>query len=170
MENLIEEFMKDTEVAITEQNQTKSNEISFENVYNAMRNIKPEYQMVLFENYKLFDLYALIKDENGYQNLTADLANTARKLISMLNAVTDLRKEAIKKCNEVQKFDIADYMSQCFEKLPESDRKRVCGSMMGKKEFFSDAYWIMVNVFKNAAKSEKENGDIVGGDGNMGTG
>ena len=153
------EIYENTEVVITEQNQINSNEISFENVYNAIRNVKPEYQRVLFENYKLFDLYALIKDETGYQQHTTDLTNTAKKLISMLNAVTDLRKEAIKECNEAQKLDIVDCMSQCFDKLSEADKKKVCGAMMGKKEFFSDAYGMMMDVFGNVLEKKEVSGN-----------
>lgn len=145
-----------------EQNQTNSND--FENVFNAICNVRPEHQIVLFENYKLLELYALITDEIEYQQHTADLTNTAKKLISMLNAVTDLRKEVIKECNEARQFDIADDMCQSFDKLPEADKKRVCGAMMGKKEFFTDDYGIMMDVLGNVLEKKEGSGNVVGSD------
>lgn len=117
--------------------------------------------MVLFENYKFLDLYAFAADENGYKQYTANVTSTIQKLNSMLNAITDLRREAIKECNEAQKFDMVDSMTQAYDRLPEEDKKKVCGSMMGKKEFFSDAYGIMMDVFGNVLEKEKEK-DAVG--------
>lgn len=69
-----------------------------------------------------------------------------------------------------EKFDPAAAMCEMFGCMTEADQKRFCKGMMQKKEFFEDAYRNIMDVFRNAAKSEKENGDIVGGDGNMGTG
>lgn len=126
-----------------------------------MRNIKPEYQGILLAQYKLLDLYSLFKDGKEFDKYLAGLINSAAEYLKLGSALMALYKEAVKEYDEAQKFDIADYMSQCFDKLPEADRKRVCGAMMGKKEFFSDAYGIMMDVFGNVL--EKKEGNIVGG-------
>lgn len=156
--------MKDTEELNTEQNQINSNDISFENVYSAIRHLKPEYQGIILAQYKLFDLYSLFKDGKEFDRYLAGLINSATEYLKLSSALIALYKEAIKECNEAREFDIVDYMSQCFDKLPESDKKRVCGAMMGKKEFFSDAYRIMMDVFGNVLEKKEGSGNIVGGE------
>ena len=50
--------------------------------------------------------------------------------------------------------------------MTEADQKRFCEGMFQKKGFFEDAYKNMMDVFRSAMKSEKEN-NIVGGDENI---
>ncbi len=47
--------------------------------------------------------------------------------------------------------------------MTEADQKRFCEGMFQKKGFFEDAYKNIMDVFRSAMKSEKEN-NIAGGD------
>lgn len=144
----------------TEQNQIDSNTLSIDHIYNAIRNLKPEYQGILLSQYKLFDLYTLLeKDIKEYDRYLASIINSANEYTKLFGALVDLYMGV---CKE-QNANVSDSMTQAYDRLPEEDKKKVCGSMMGKKEFFSDAYGIMMDVFGSVLEKEKESGNAVGG-------
>lgn len=152
---------ENTEELNTEQNQINSNILSIDHIYNAIRNLKPEYQGILLSQYKLFDLYTLLeKDIKEYDRYLTGIINSANEYLKLFGALVDLYMGV---CKE-QNTDVLDSMSQAYDRLPEEDKKRVCGSMMGKKKFFSDAYGMMMDVFGNVLEKEKESGNVVGGD------
>lgn len=154
-------IIKDTEELITEQNQIDSNILSIDHVYNAIRNLKPEYQGILLSQYKLFDLYTLLgKDIKEYDKYLTGIINSANEYLKLFGALVDLYMGV---CKE-QNTDVLDSMGQAYDRLPEEDKKRVCGAMMGNKEFFSDAYGIMMDAFGSVLEKEKESGNAVGGD------
>ena len=144
----------------TEQNQIDSNTLSIDHIYNAIRNLKPEYQGILLSQYKLFDLYTLLeKDIKEYDRYLASIINSANEYTKLFGALVDLYMGVCKG----QNANVSDSMTQAYDRLPEEDKKKVCGSMMGKKEFFSDAYGIMMDVFGSVLEKEKESGNAVGG-------
>ena len=135
--------------------------LSIDHIYNTIRNLKPEYQGILLSQYNFYDLRTLLeKDIVEYDRYLTSIINSAEKYFKLFGALVDLyigvRKE--------QESDIMASMSQAYDRLSEEDKKKVCGAMMGKKEFFSDAYKNMMDVFQKAMKSEKENNNIVGSD------
>ncbi len=46
-------------------------------------------------------------------------------------------------------------MSQVYDKLPEADQKKFCVDMLQKKEFFQDAYKVMMDSFESAVEVKK---------------
>ena len=94
----------------------------------------------------------LKKDIKEYDQYLTSIINSANGYLKLFGALVDLYIEV---CKE-QKIDISDSMSEAYDRLPEEDKKKVCGAMMGKKEFFSDAYGMMMSVFENIVEKGKE--------------
>lgn len=135
--------------------------LSIDHIYNTIRNLKPKYQEVLLSQYNFYDLRTLLEEDIvEYDRYLTSIINSAEKYFKLFSALVDLyigvRKE--------QESDIMASISQAYDRLSEEDKKKVCVVMMGKKEFFSDAYKNMMDGFQNAMKSEKENNNIVGSD------
>lgn len=108
--------------------------------------------------YKLFDLYTLLeKDIKEYDQYLTSIINSANEYMKLFGALVDLYMGV---CKE-QNANVSDSMTQAYDRLSEEDKKKVCGAMMGKKEFFSDAYGIMMDAFGSVL--EKGSGNAVGG-------
>lgn len=148
--------------AITEQNLINGNTLTIDHVYNAIRNLKPEYQGILLSQYKLFDLYTLLgKDIKEYDQYLTGIINSANEYLKLFGALVDLYMGV---CKE-QSANASDSMAQAYDRLPEEDKKRVCGVFLGKREFFENAYKVMMGVFEGMLETQKEkNEDRIGSD------
>ena len=110
---------------------------------------------MLLTQYKLYDLYSVLRSGcKEYDKFLTSIINSATEHLKLFGALIDLYVEV---CKE-QKIDIADSMGQTYDRLPKEYKKKVCGAMMGKKEFFSDAYGMMMDVFGNVLEKGKEDG------------
>lgn len=146
---------------ITEKKQVNSN-ISLDNIYKAIGNIKPEYQANILANYKLTELYNIFINDEGYEKYVNDLFATSNMYINRAIALMDLHTEAfIQSIKKQEEFDPAITMCQMFDCMSEADQKRFCENMLQKKEFFVDAYETMMNIFENAVEVQ---GDDKGSD------
>lgn len=61
-----------------------------------------------------------------------------------------------------QRFDVLDSMGKTYDSLPEIDKKIFCENMLQKKEFFVDAYKMMMDSFESAVEKGEgiENGEV----------
>lgn len=110
--------------------------ISLDDIYNAIKSLKPEHQVSVLANYKLLELYNIFESNETYNKYIKDLFAVATDFNDRAIALSALHTEAflqsIKK-NEV--LDGADLMCQMYDCIPETDRKRFCESMLQKKDF-----------------------------------
>lgn len=143
---------------ITEKKQVNSN-ISLDNIYKAIGNIKPEYQANILANYKLTELYNIFINDEGYEKYINDLFATSNMYINRATALIDLHTEAfIQSIRKQEEFDPATTMCQMFDCMSEEDQKRFCENMLQKKGFFEDAYKMMMDSFQNAVEVQKSDG------------
>lgn len=123
------------EEIITDKKQEMSN-ISLDDIYNAIKCLKPEHQVSVLANYRLLELYNIFENNERYNKYIKDLFVAAIDFNDRAIALSALHTEAFlqsMKKNEV--LDGADLMCQMYDCIPEADRKRFCESMMQKKDF-----------------------------------
>ena len=85
------------EEGTTEKKQVNSNsDITLDNIYNAIRYLKPEEQLKIIENYKLTELYSIFADNNGYLKYVSDLFNISHEYFDRSMALMSLNTEAFK--------------------------------------------------------------------------
>ncbi len=143
---------------ITEKKQVNSN-ISLDNIYNAIRYLKPEQQGIILNNYKITELYAILADDNEYEKYINDLFAVSHEYTSRAVALSSLHTEAfIRSMEKQEEFDPAITMCQMFDCMQEVDQKRFCENMLQKKGFFEDAYKMMMDSFQNAVEVKKREG------------
>lgn len=151
-------IMRSTEVVITEKKQDNSadSNISLDNIYNAIRYLKPEHQGVILANYKLTELYNIFSDDENYKKYLDDLYSVANGYIDRVVALSALHTEAfLQSIKKQEEFNPVDTMCKMFDCMSEADQKRFCESMFQKKDFFEDAYMSMISVLENAVKSNE---------------
>lgn len=137
---------------ITEKKQVNSN-ISLDNIYKAIGNIKPEYQANILANYKLTELYNIFINDAGYEKYVNDLFATSNMYINRAIALMDLHTEAfIQSIRKQEEFDPAITMCQMFDFMTEEDQKRFCKNILQKKGFFEDAYKMIMDSFECAVE------------------
>lgn len=156
--------MTSTEEITTEQKQVNSN-ISLDNIYNAIRYLKPEQQGIILNNYKITELYAIFANNENYEKYIDDLFAVSREHTSRAVALSSLHTEAfLQSMKKQEEFDPAITMCQMFDCMSEEDQKRFCEGMLQKKGFFEEAYKGMMKSFENAVEVEKgegiENGEL----------
>lgn len=151
----------------TEKNQVINvdSNISLDNIYKAIGYLTPEHQANILVNYKLTELYDIFANNEGYEKYVNDLFDISNEYMKRAIALSALHTEAFMQSRKKdEKFDPAVAMCEMFDCMTEADQKRFCEGMFQKKGFFEDAYKNMMDVFRNAMKSEKENNNIVGSD------
>lgn len=127
--------------------------------------MKPEQQGIILNNYKITELYSILADDENYKKYTDDLFSASREYIGRAVALSALHTEAfLQSMKKKEEFDPAIAMCQMFDCMSEKDQKRFCESMLQKKEFFVDAYKMMMDSFESAVEVEKgegiENGEV----------
>lgn len=70
-------------------------------------------------------------------------------------ALSALHTEAFIQSMGKQRFDVLDSMGKAYDNLPDVDKKIFCENMLQKKEFFVDAYKMMMDSFESAMEVEK---------------
>lgn len=147
--------MRSTEVVITKKKQVNSN-ISMDNIYNAIRYLKPEQQGIILSNYKIIELYDIFANNEAYEKYINDLFAVSREHTSRAVTLSSLHTEAfLQSIKKQEEFNPVDAMCQMYDCMSEADQKRFCGSMFQKKDFFEDAYKNMISVLENAVKSNE---------------
>lgn len=138
--------------------------ISLDNIYKAIGYLTPEHQANILVNYKLIELYDIFANNEGYEEYINNLFNVSNEYMKRAIALSALHTEAFMQSRKKDgKFDPAVEMCKMFDCMSQADQKRFCKGMMGKKEFFSDAYGIMMDVFKNVLEKKEGSGNVVGG-------
>lgn len=126
------------EKIITDKKQENGTDINIrlDDIYNAIKCLKPEHQVSVLANYKLLELYNIFENNERYNKYIKDLFAAAIDFNDRAIALSALHTEAFlqsMKKNEV--FDGADLMCQMYNCIPEVDRKQFCESMLQKKDF-----------------------------------
>ena len=146
----------------TEKNQeiNADSNIKLENIYNAIRYLKPEHQGIILSAYKFTELYDIFANNESYEKYINDLFAVSHEYTNRAIALSALHTEAfLQSMREKEVFDPAYTMCQLFDCMSEADQKRFCNGMLQKKEFFEDAYKVMMNTFQSAVEVK---GDDVG--------
>ena len=151
---------------ITEKKQVNSN-IELQNIYDAIRYLKPEYQGIILSTYKFTELYSIFANNEEYERYINNLFAVSHEYTNRAIALLALHTEIFLQNRKQEEFDPASTMCQMFDCMSVADQKKFCEGMFQKKGFFEDAYKMIMDAFENAMKSEKEkeNHYVVGSDG-----
>ncbi len=143
------------EEIITEKKQTSSN-IELQNIYDAIRYLKPEQQGIILSNYKLVELYSIFRNNQEYEKYINDLFAVSNEYTNRATALLALHTEAfLQSIRKKEKFDAVGTMCQMFDCMSEEDQKKFCEDMLQKKGFFEDAYKMMMDSFESVAEKQK---------------
>lgn len=141
---------------ITEKKQVNSN-IEMQNIYDAIRYLKPEHQVTILSTYKFTELYDILANDESYKKYIDDLFAVSDEYIKRAIALSSLHTEAfLQSMKKPEEFDPASTMCQMFDCMSEADQKRFCEDMLQKKGFFEDVYKMMMNSFQNAVEVQSD--------------
>lgn len=140
---------------ITEKKQVNSN-IELQNIYDAIRYLKPEQQGIILSTYKLTDLGSILIDRKNYEKYITDLLQSATTYINTVGALTALRKKAVKDSEKSKEIDVWETMIQVYDSLPEEYKKVFCMNLLDRREFFEDAYKMMMDSFQSAVEVQSD--------------
>ncbi|MCX4298597.1 MAG: hypothetical protein OSJ73_16445 [Lachnospiraceae bacterium] len=126
------------EEVITDKKQEISTDvkISLDDIYNAIKCLKPEHQASILANYKMLELYNIFENNETYNKYIKDLFVVAIEYNDRAIALSALHTEAfLQSIKKDEVLDGADLMCQMYDCIPEEDRKRFCESMLQKRDF-----------------------------------
>lgn len=110
--------------------------ISLDDIYNAIKCLKPEHQVSVLANYKMPELYNIFENNETYKKYIKDLFAVAIEYNDRAIALSALHTEAfLQSMRKNEKLDGADLMCQMYDCIPETDRKRFCENTLQKKDF-----------------------------------
>lgn len=118
-----------------------NNNISLDDIYNAIKRLKPQHQVCILANYKIPELYNIFESNEGYEKYIKDLFAVAIEYNNRAIALSALHTEAfLQSMKKQEEFDAADIMCQMFDCISEEDQKRFCEGMLQKKAFNENMY------------------------------
>ncbi|MBD5546972.1 MAG: hypothetical protein HDQ97_06185 [Lachnospiraceae bacterium] len=124
-----------------------------DNIYNAIRYLKPEHQGIILSTYKFTELYDIFANNESYEKYINDLFAVSHEYTNRAIALSALHTEAfLQSRKKKEEFDAATTMCQMFDCMSEADQKRFCEGMLQKKGFFEDAYKVMMDSFQSAVE------------------
>lgn len=113
----------------------------------------------MLASYKLTELYRIFADNSTYGKHIDDLFTVAKSYSDLADALMSLHMEALKQgMKEPEESSVVESMGKIYDRLPEEEQEKFCGEMLQKKEFFGNAYKIMMDSFENAIKGAKSDG------------
>lgn len=140
----------------TGKKQVNSNsDITLDNIYNAIRYLKPEEQLKIIEDYKLTELYSILKDKGEFEKYISCLNDISKEYSDRAMALMSLYIKALEERRK-QKLTAREAMSQTYDSLSVEEKQRFCQDMLSKKEFFGDACRMIVGVLGNASEAGEE--------------
>lgn len=124
--------------------------------------MKPEQQVIILSNFKLTELYSILADDESYKKYIDDLFAVSDEYMKRAVALSALHTEAFIQSMGKQRFDVLDSMGKAYDNLLDIDKKIFCESMLQKKEFFVDAYKMMMDILESAVEKGAgiENGEV----------
>ncbi len=153
----IERIKKHGGNIITEKKQeTRTDcEIDLQNIYDAIRYLKPEQQGIILSNYKLIELYDILANKDEYKKYINDLFAVSNEYTNRAIALSALRTEALlQNMKRKEEYDVPGIMCEMFDCMKEADQKKFCEEMFQKKGFFEDAYKVMMDSFQSAVEAK----------------
>ena len=130
--------------------------IELENIYDAIRYLKPEHQGIILSTYKLTELYSIFADDEGYKKYINDLFAVSNEYTNRAIALMSLYAETFMQSRKKEEFDPVNAMFQMFDCISGADQKRFCEGMLQKKGFFEDAYKMIMDSFQNAVEVQSD--------------
>ena len=110
--------------------------ISLDNIYNAIRYLKPEQQGIILGNYKFIELFDIFANNEKYEKYIKDLFAVANEYNNRAIALSALHTEAfLQSMKKKEEFDAANTMCQIFDCMSKEDQNRFCYGMLQKKDF-----------------------------------
>ena len=145
-----------TEEVNTEKNQTGiSSNITLDNIYNAIRYLKPKEQFKILENYKFTELYSILADREEFEKYISYLRNISHEYFDRVLALMSLYTKALEERRK-QKLTTLEAMNKTYDGLSEEEKQKFCMDMLAKKEFFEDSCKVIMDVFGHASEVEKK--------------
>ena len=155
---LVEIWLNDyesTEGLITETKTINSN-ISLDNIYNAIRYLKPEQQGIILSTYKILEIYDIFANNEEYEKYISNLSAIAHEYTNRALALRLLHTAAVLQSRK-QESNVVESMSQAYDSLLEEDKKKFCEELLQKKDFFADVYEMFIKYFDVAVNAQNEN-------------
>ena len=148
--------LRSTEEENTEKNQTGINsDITLDNIYNAIRYLKPKEQVKILENYKFTELYSILADREEFEKYISYLRNISHEYFDRVLALMSLYTKALEERRK-QKLTTLEAMNKTYDGLSDDEKQKFCQDMLGRKEFFEGSCKMIMDVFEHASEVEKK--------------
>lgn len=147
--------LRNTEEVITEKQVNSSSNITLDNIYNAIRYLKPKEQLKILENYKFTELYSILADKEEFEKYISDLRNISHEYFDRVLALMSLYTKALEESRK-QKLTTLEAMNKTYDGLSEEEKQKFCMDMLVKQEFFEDSCKVIMDVFEHASEVPEE--------------
>ena len=145
-----------TEEVNTEKNQTGINsDITMDNIYNAIRYLKPDEQVKILENYKFTELYSILADKEEFEKYISYLHNISHEYFGRVLVLKALYVKALEESRK-QKLTMREAMNKTYDGLSDDEKQKFCQDMLGRKEFFEGSCKMIMDAFEHASEVEKK--------------
>ena len=126
-----------------------------DNIYNAIRYLKPKEQLKIIENYKFTELCSILADRGEFEKYISYLRNISEDYFDRVLALMSLYTKALEERRK-QKLTMREAMKQTYDGLSEEEKQKFCQDMLAKKEFFEGSCKMIMDVFEHASEVPKK--------------
>ena len=126
-----------------------------DNIYNAIRYLKPKEQLKIIENYKFTELCSILADRGEFEKYISYLRNISEDYFDRVLALMSLYTKALEERRK-QKLTMREAMNQTYDGLSEEEKQKFCQDMLARKEFFEGSCKMIMDVFEHASEVPKK--------------
>lgn len=137
----------------------QQNNLTIAQIYNSVKNLGHEEQVLILSNYKVGDLYKLYNDEEEFCKYLKMLEDTASLYIQTANALVKHREEAVAEGGLKWESDMVRTMEEAYDNMTEWGQEKFCQEMGEKAGFFVKMYKMVMGKLNHALRLKEVEGN-----------
>lgn len=129
--------------------------ITIASIYNSIRKLSKEDQILILANYKIGDLFKMYNNKEEFNKYRKYLIDTAELYTQTARALDKHREEAVEEGGDKWESDMVNAMEEAYGSMTEWGQEKFCQEMAGDSGFFQKAYRAVIGMLVKGWKGYK---------------
>ncbi len=124
-------------------------------IYNSIKKLSKEEQILVLSNYKIGDLYKIYNNEKEFNQYRKYLVETAELYTQTARALDKHREKAVEEGGIKWESEMVNAMQEAYGSMTEWGQEKFCQEMAKDSGFFQKAYRAVIGMLVKGWKEYK---------------
>lgn len=121
-------------------------------IYNSIKKLNKEEQILILANYKIGDLYKMYNNEEEFNQYRKYLIDTAELYTQTVKALDKHREKAEEEGGIKWESEMVNAMQEAYGSMTEWGQEKFCCEMAKDSGFFQKAYRAVIGMLVNGVE------------------